>query len=237
MAQEKPVYHGIADSYAQVVDSKPQNAYYERPATLSMLPPLNGLRVLDVGCGSGWYAQHMLEQGAEVTSFDAEPRFVELTRKRVGNRARVLLADLAKPLDFALPESFDLIVCPLVLHYVADWKSVFSEFRRVLRAGGVLVFSTHHPYMDWQNFDTGDYFRIELLEDDWDVGKVRFYRRPLTSMSEDLAASGFLIERILEPRPTPDYRDARPDWYEKLMTHPWFLVIRARLEGKQEQAT
>jgi hypothetical protein len=54
-------------------------------------------------------------------------------------------------------------------------------------------------------------------------------------MSEDLASAGFLIERILEPRPALEYRDANPEWYEKLMTHPWFLIIRARLDGKPER--
>src|SRR5579885_2578298 len=41
-------YEKIAKNYAAVVDSKPWNAYYERPAVLSLLPPLSNMRVLDV---------------------------------------------------------------------------------------------------------------------------------------------------------------------------------------------
>ncbi|HEV2131364.1 MAG TPA: class I SAM-dependent methyltransferase [Longimicrobiaceae bacterium] len=228
---EKPVYEEIADRYAASVDTKPQNAFYERPAMLSVLPPLAGARVLDVGCGSGWYAEYLVRQGAAVTAFDNAPRFVELTRARVGDRARVLQADLAQPLSFAPDDAFDLVLCPLVLHYVQDWRAVFAEFRRVLRPGGWLVFSTHHPFMDWQEFRTEDYFRAELLEDDWKIGTVSFYRRPLTAMSEDLAGAGFVIERLLEPQPTEEYRRADPEGYERLMKNPWFLVIRARREG------
>jgi SAM-dependent methyltransferase len=228
MPNERTVYEGLADKYAATVDSKPQHVAYERPAMLSLLPEVAGRDVLDVGCGSGWYAEHLLEAGARVTAFDVEPRFVELTRVRVGERGVVLQADLSQPLDFASDASFDLIVCPLVLHYVEDWAAVFGEFRRVLRPGGRLLFSTHHPFMDWQNFETGDYFRTELLEDEWEIGKVTFFRRPLTAMSRDLAEAGFVIERLLEPQPTAEYREALPEWYQRLMTHPWFLIVRAQ---------
>jgi hypothetical protein len=47
-------------------------------------------------------------------------------------------------------------------------------------------------------------------------------------MSRDLADAGFVIERLLEPQPTADYREALPEWYERLMTNPWFLVVRAQ---------
>jgi SAM-dependent methyltransferase len=228
MAGDGTVYDGIADAYAASVDARPHNAFYERPAMLSVLPPLIGTRVLDAGCGAGWYAEHLAGQGAEVTSFDVTPRFVELTRARLGGRARVFQADLAKPLDFAADTEFDLVVAPLVLHYVEDWDAMLAELARVLRPGGLLVFSTHHPFMDWREFERPSYFDTELLEDEWDVGKVTFYRRPLSAMAHSLAGAGFVIERLVEPRPTEEYRRARPDWYERLMTNPWFLVIRAR---------
>jgi hypothetical protein len=51
-------YDSIASKYAQTVDTKPWNAHYERPAVVSLLPPLANAAVLDVGCGSGWYADY-----------------------------------------------------------------------------------------------------------------------------------------------------------------------------------
>jgi hypothetical protein len=82
--------------------------------------------------------------------------------------------------------------------------------------------------MDWKLFDRPDYFALELLEDEWDIGKVKFYRRPLTGMSEALGAADFVVERLLEPKPTGDFLRVRPEEYEKLMKNPWFLCIRAR---------
>ena len=225
-------YQGIAGKYAATVDTKPWNAYYERPAVLSLLPALASANVLDVGCGSGWYAEYLLSCGARVTAFDLNAEFVALTQLRVGTRARVLQADLACPLDFAKNGEFDVVICPLVLHYLKDWQPALCEFHRVLKPHGVLVFSTHHPFMDWQHFNTEDSFAIALLEHEWEIGKEQFYRRPLTAISEALDAAGFYIERVLEPQPTEAFRQVHPEGYERLTKNPWFLVIRARRQDE-----
>ncbi len=221
-------YRAIAAEYARTVDRRPFNAFYERPAVLSLLPPLAGTRVLDAGCGSGWYDEYLLSRGATVTAFDLNPDLVATTESRVGGRARVLQADLARPLNFVGTGEYDLVICSLVMHYLQDWGPALGEFERVLNPRGMLVFSTHHPFMDWKLFDRSDYFAVELLEDQWDIGPVSFYRRPLTDISEALDAAGFTIDRLLEPKPTDDFKQAQPEEYEKLMRNPWFLCVRAR---------
>jgi 2-polyprenyl-3-methyl-5-hydroxy-6-metoxy-1,4-benzoquinol methylase len=77
----------VAEKYAADVDTKPHNAYNECPAVLSLLPPLAGLKVLDAGCGNGWYDELLVEHGATVTAVDSSPGLVALTRARVGDRA------------------------------------------------------------------------------------------------------------------------------------------------------
>ena len=77
-------YDGIAGKYAETVDVKPWNAYYERPAVISLLPSLINVKALDAGCGSGWYAEQLLSREATVTAFDLNSEFVALTRSRVG---------------------------------------------------------------------------------------------------------------------------------------------------------
>jgi SAM-dependent methyltransferase len=224
-------YEAMATKYAEVVDQKPYNALYERPAVLKLLPPLQGLDVFDAGCGSGWYAEYLVEQGAQVVSVDVSPKFVAMTRARLGDRAEVRRADLGQPLAFIKDGRFDLIVAPLVMHYLEDWAAVFAEFHRILKRGGQLVFSTHHPFMDYRLHDLDDYFEFRLLEEEWSTGKVRFYRRPLTAMSAALKEAGFVIERLLEPQPVAAFQEVDPEGYEKLSKNPWFLVIRARREG------
>lgn len=232
MTKQTPIhtadhYRAIAAQYAEMVDEQPMNAYYERPATLSLLPPLAGTAVLDAACGPGWYTEYLLGQGAHVTAFDIIPHFVELTKMRVGDEATVVQADLSQPLRFAATAAFDLVICPLALHYLRDWSTPLREFHRVLKPHGRLVFSTHHPFKDWQSFETDNYFRQDLLDDVWEIGPVQFYRRPLTAMSKALHSAGFVIDYLLEPQPTADFRRANPKRHEHLLKNPWFLHIRA----------
>ncbi|MCI0713222.1 MAG: class I SAM-dependent methyltransferase, partial [Chloroflexi bacterium] len=119
-------YEQFADRYAAAVNTKPHNAYYERPNTLSLLPDVTGLRVFDAGCGPGDYARWLLEHGAAfVQAVDVTPRFVDITLEKVAgfiDRVDVRRADLAQPLDFAADNSFDVVLCPLVLDYIRDWQ-------------------------------------------------------------------------------------------------------------------
>lgn len=219
----------MADAYNARVDTHPHNALYERPAVLSVLPPLAGLTILDAGCGSGWYAQHFLENGAaRVVCVDVSQKMADAARARLGMHAQVLTFDLANPLTFATDGEFDLIAAPLVLHYLADWTPTLLEFQRVLKLGGTLVFSTHHPIMDVKLFDLPDYFATAYIEDEWDTGKVSYYHRSLTTILNSVVEAGFVIEKVLEPQPVPAMRLTHPELYDKLMHNPWFLVIRAR---------
>ena len=78
-----------------------------------------------------------------------------------------------------------------------------------------------------------NYFAEELIEDEWhsfggQPVKVRFYRRPLNTMIVSLENAGFVIENIIEPRPTEECQQLYPQDYKKLSTKPWFLIILAR---------
>jgi len=222
-------YDALAQRYAALNDQKPWYTCYERPATTSLLPPLAGLTVLDAACGPGWYCEYLSRHGARVTACDLNAEFVEMTRARAGPGARVVQADLARPLDFAESAAFDLVLCTLALHYLRDWVPTLREFNRVLGPHGKLVFSTHHSFADWQAFSIPDYFGTQVIEDHFEgIGPVRYFRRPLTAIFDALGEAGFLVERLLEPRPTEGFRDADPENYEKLRTSPVFIMIRAR---------
>jgi len=230
-------YDSVADAFAAGIDDAPYNALYERPAMLGLLPPVDGQRILEAGCGAGWYTEQLLARGARVTAVDASAALVKHTRRRIAalpsvtcERADVRVADLRQPLTFAADGSFDGIVSALVMHYLRDWSTALAEFRRVLAPGGWLLFSTHHPMADAADLQDGDdYFDIVQMEDTWkDIGTVRFYRRSLTAIGDALAGAGLGIERIVEPRPTDAFRVARPDSYARLLRRPEFIIFLAR---------
>ena len=228
-------YDTIADTYASKVDAAPYNALYERPAMMGLLPLIDGLRILDAGCGSGWYAQQLLDRGAIVDGVDASLAMVEYARRRlldgapdeIRNRLSLQVADLAEPLPFE-EEIFDGVVSPLVLHYMRDWRPALREMKRVLRPDGWRLFSTHHPAADAALFATTNYLATEHVVDHWDwLGDVEFYRRSLTEVVMSVIESGFTIDKLVEPAPSEEFRAAKPHGYDELMRQPAFLIIKA----------
>ncbi|MEM8882757.1 MAG: class I SAM-dependent methyltransferase [Planctomycetota bacterium] len=244
--RDKPIgevnYDQFARRYAEGSRVKAHNALYERPATLSLLPDLEGRRVLDAGCGPGHYATELLARGAEVVAIDVTEEMVAITREEVGDRADVRRWDLHDPLTFAADASFDGVVCPLVLDYLEDWHALFAEFARVLRPGGWFVYSHGHPMTDYdfvrrESDPDANYMETEQHTVHWHgfgepPPRMTFYRRPLQAMLDPLLDVGFAIEKVLEPLPTEECLRREPHEYEKLMREPCFLCVRARKSGE-----
>jgi SAM-dependent methyltransferase len=225
-------YDAMGQIYADDVEANIWNSLYERPAMQQMIGNVRAKRILDAGCGSGVLTEWLAENGADVVALDASSEMVRITSDRVGDRVQVFQADLARPLDCLEPQSFDVVAASLVLHYMEDWIPTLREFHRVLRSDGHLVFSTHHPFMDFTLFKRPNYFLTELVRDRWEKSNqsfdVYFYRRPLTDLTKAVLNSGFLIDGLEEPQPSPEVAQVSPDDYTTLSTRPWFLLIRGR---------
>ena len=226
-------YKKLAKEYAKRVNTKPHNAYLEMPATLSLMPNVNGKRALDAGCGTGRYTRWLLDQGAEVVGFDGSPHMLEHAREKAGE-ADLRLHDLREPLTFLENDSVDLVVATLVMDYVEDWGPVLGEFRRILGDEGALVMSVQHPTLDFiKELEMKDYWAVELTEIWWkgfnEPVLVPAYRRPLQAITDALGDAGFIIDRLVESRPTEDYRRADPEGYDEVKWRPSFLCIRAVL--------
>ncbi len=231
-------YEQFADRYRDRVDTKPHNAYYERPATLSLLPDVRGKQVFDAGCGPGVYSEWLLRQGATVFAADASANMVALAQRRLGTAVTVQQMDLGRPLTMLADASFDLVISPLVLDYIRDWDAVFAEFYRVLKPGGHFVFSVGHAFADFQYFKSEEYFATEQVSSIWrgfgEAVRVPTYRRPLSEQIRPLLAAGFILEVLHEPQPTEDFMHADPEHYAELMRQPVFICFRAQ---KQERGS
>ena len=228
-------YDQMADAYAHDAEADPAKTAYDRPTVLSLAGDVEGRRVLDVGCAAGGLSELLVERGAQVVGIDLHPRLIELAAERLGDRADFLVADITQPLPFD-GDAFDVVCASLVLHYVRDWGPPLREFARVLRPGGVLAISTHHPAADLEMAveakQAVSYFDTVLLTDTWRKGgrdvQVRFYHRPLGAIVGSLADAGFLIERMPEPVPDRALFPAEMEAYHAQLTRrPAFLFIRA----------
>jgi ubiquinone/menaquinone biosynthesis C-methylase UbiE len=214
-----------SEKYAKNVENHPYHRFYNHPALLSLLPSLSDKHVLDVGCGTGFFAEHFVKQGARVTALDITLQMVDRTKARVP-QATVLQADLANDLPFE-NQSFDLVFSSLTLQYLEDWQHVFSEFARVLKAKSQVLFSVHHSFAEFKTSGQ-DYFVIEKREREGGAGKQVSYRRSISSILESLHQARFVLESLLEPVPVAAYAQADPEGYLELCQSPGLLVILAQ---------
>ncbi len=221
-------FESISAEYLKTVDDKPIHCFYQRPHLLSLLPKdINDLSILDLGCGSGWYTEQLLARGATVTALDNSQTMVDYTLQRIHHQAKVIHADLEKPLDMLKSESFDLLIAPLVIHYIKDWTPLFKELARVLKMSGKLIFSTHQPQAEHYLFHLDNYYKKQQITDTWEnVGKVSYYHHTLAELVTSLIDAGFSIEKWLEPQPLKEMQKAAPEMYEKITKNPWILFIR-----------
>jgi SAM-dependent methyltransferase len=237
MVEREPMardpYDELAEEYADRIDSWAYNADYERPAVLSLLPDLDGARVLDAGCGPGKYAELLLDRGADVVGVDVSGNMLAEARDRVGGDAAVLQADLATVGSLFEPSSFDVVVSALTLHYVEEWQPIFDGFADVLRPGGAFVFSIQHPFDSFRRYDAGSYFSVEQVSREWDSFEdpveMPAYRRPVSAVFNPLVDAGFALDRVVEPTPLPSFEEKLPEAYETLSREPRFMCVGAHL--------
>ena len=220
-----PQYDSFASDFLDHASEGFFNALYDRPACLELLGDVDGKRVLDAACGPGLYAEELVRRGAVVVGFDQSPRMIDLCRIRVPS-GDFRVHDLADPLDWLGDASFDLVLLALAIEYVDDRVSALSELRRVLSPCGALVMSRQHPTADWLS-NGGSYFESRIIEETWSKGwRLRYWLSPLERTCEEINKSGFLIERLLEPRPTTDAATLNPEEYERLQREPGFMTFR-----------
>lgn len=119
----------------------------EEPHVRAAVGDVDGLAVLDLGCGTGRHTAWLASAGANVTALDFSEGMLALARRKAqGFDVRFVVHDLHEPLPFERG-SFDLVVSGLVLEHLRDLHPFFAEIHRVLRPRGRAVISAMHPAM------------------------------------------------------------------------------------------
>ena len=130
------IYDTIGDTYSHT--RRPDERIANRIVQLLALP--HGARVLDIGAGTGSYSLGLADRGFDVTA--VEPSTLMSAQASPHSRVSWVTAS-AESLPFD-SSSFDAAIMVLAIHHFADRKQAFSEARRVVNHGPILIF-TYDP--------------------------------------------------------------------------------------------
>ena len=212
----------------------------EWPAMRAMLPDMHGLRVVDLGCGFGWFCRWARAHGAaHVLGLDVSENMLARARSAAPDAA--ITYERANIERLELPEAgFDLAYSSLALHYIEDVARLFSTLHRALVPGGLFVFSTEHPVFmaptkpGWSIDDEGrrtwpvDRYLVEgPRTTDWFAKGVVKHHRTIGTTINRLIAAGFTIGHVEEFCPTEAQIAARPELAVE-RERPMFLLVGAR---------
>ncbi|MEK9280071.1 MULTISPECIES: class I SAM-dependent methyltransferase [unclassified Bradyrhizobium] len=212
----------------------------EWPSIRALLPDLHGKRVIDLGCGFGWFARWARQHGAEsVLGLDVSERMIaRATASTDDENIRYVIADLER---VELPEAeFDLAYSSLALHYIEDFARLIGHVHRSLRPGGRFIFSIEHPiYMapmrpGWSVDEDGcrtwpiNRYSVEgSRSTDWFAKGVLKQHRTIGTTLNTLIGAGFVVRHVQEWAPTAEQLAVQPDLADEV-ERPMMLIVSAQ---------
>ena len=225
----------------------PNRKYIIDPAILSILGDVRENRILDAGCGEGYQSRMLARNGARVTGVDVSARMIELAtldEEREPLGVTYVQGDITR-MPILSDSTFDVVLTNVVIDDVDDFGGALGELFRLLRPGGIYVQATVHPCFGtpvagWVREPEGDllYRKVDQYYLEGSTGLVHWpdgagmeptvsYFRTLSVYFNALVGSGFAVDQMVEPRPSPEAVEEYPGVADELRV-PNFLIMICR---------
>jgi ubiquinone/menaquinone biosynthesis C-methylase UbiE len=244
-SQSANSYDQNADFWVQIIRGN-RDRYrtgLTNSAVLESLGPVDGMRILDAGCGEGYLARELASRGASVLGVDSSRNLIEAAQSLVPADASSPGFEVQDVNDLHLDSgSFDLVVCNHLMNDLPDPTGPIREFSRVLRPGGRLAVLMLHPcfYGDRASRSDSDdqgpglaYFSPRKVSQKFDVdgivspAEVTSYHRPLEFYISSFRQADLWITDLQEPHPTAAQLHEDP-WWQVSFPRPIFLLLVAQ---------
>jgi SAM-dependent methyltransferase len=244
-------------SAQQLYDATAQGWVRKQPITLSdftgripllaMAQPVAGKRVLDLGCGEGYFARHLKARGARaVVGMDQSAGMIDLAQRQEAAEplgieyVQGCATDLARFAD----QAFDMTIAVFLFNYltVEQTRRCMAEVARVVQPGGRFLFAVPHPAFPYMRRpEPPFYFSTEgvgyfsgrdrhcagrIWKRDGTFLEVQLRHKTLEDYFEALAAAGFAsMPRLRELRVTPELVELDPAFFGPAVDTPLHMAI------------
>ena len=226
------------------------------PAFFSILPAINNLSGIDIGCGEGYNTRLLAQKGAKLKAVDIAENFIQkaIEAEKENPLGIEYIVASATELPFE-KDQFDFATSFMCLMDIPNPEKALLEAYRVLKPNGFLQFSITHPCFTTPHrknlrntisrktyaIEVGDYFKsLHGRIDEWTFGetpadlknkfpkfKTPIFNRTLTQWFNAILEAGFIIEQINEPYPENKTVDKHPSLQDAQLV-AYFLHIRCR---------
>jgi ubiquinone/menaquinone biosynthesis C-methylase UbiE len=236
--QNRRAYDDIAEEYHAKRRDPSRNAwneYLEVPAATRLLEHrVRKKRVLDVGCGTGILSAKIKRWGAaDVFGVDPSSKMIEIAEQE--NPGLYFQVGSAEKLPYA-DAMFDVVASSLVLHYLKDLNPPLQEISRVLKPGGDLIFTMHHPLQESMDYPSihderppiaKPYFNNDRYT--WNLCGVELenYHHTFEDIFKALQSAQMVWQDLIECRPDPRSKDHFPG-FAFTSQYPTFIAIHAQ---------
>ncbi len=243
----------IADHYHQFVDSPADKLRTELlyPILWETMSPLQGKRVLDIGCGNGFFAYHLAQKGAEVDAFDNQAMVGIAQQYFAHSGIKYIVHDGNMALPYA-DGKYDCIVANLVLMDMKNIETILAETRRLIKPTGQILFSVLHPCFTppvgkfrrgikgrikqaWSYFHLNNYFQVPspTLKQSFGplIPATNYYHRTLSTYLHHFHQAGLVMTDMFEPYPADQFIKKYPQFFhaQKISIFSIFVLQKNKI--------
>jgi ubiquinone/menaquinone biosynthesis C-methylase UbiE len=222
------------------------------PTQLKLLNIVAGMKVLDVACGNGQFARKMASLGARVTAVDFSEKFIAIAKSKETKNIDYRVVDAASEADLdKLPaDNYDAVVCTMALMDMSDIGALVKHAPRLLKKGGLFVFSILHPCFnsgavtlvhesDDLSGDNEERYYVKVRDyvvetERMGIGMIGqpesqyYFHRPVSAVLKIFFENGFVLDAYEEPS-FKEIGDSERIFDNVYKNIPPILVCRMRL--------
>lgn len=230
-------WNQLSTEWCDIAPTNEMRINFIMPYMLKLLGDVSGKRILDLGCGEGGYSRELTNRNADVVAVDCAEYSIEYAKKKSLEEGFIIQYYVRNSNDLYDIEdnSFDIVLCSMMLMDCEDLNGTIKEIVRVLKPSGKLFASVLHPCFTGKNIGregeginrkviVEDYFNPSEYEQPLPTGKISviWRHRTLEDYIKMFIKHGLTIVDLNEARPTPEQSDISVSiaWLQKI---PLFL--------------